>query len=192
MDPSKLGFAQAMSPPATWLLGCSIMASDGFQGFQWLFGWRLTPFSIKNSHLYIVYVVYPFWRCLFIPVKGYKCGRGGVAQFPTFPRWEGGFAPDPTTLVQTCGCFTARHRFGVRRSGEPHGRQCRLGWDAPLGLAMIDTGCMEMLWFIVDCRHVPISWNSGWFTWSWWVFLTYDPYASSLKSDWFQLTSPYP
>ena len=79
-----------------------------------------------------------------------------IAPIPKkFPRWEGGFAPDPTTLVQTCGCFTARHRFGMPRSGEPHGRQCRLGWDAPSGLVMIDTGCMEMLWFIVDMFLFP-------------------------------------
>lgn len=129
-------------------------------GFRWLPGISMTggdwPFSIKNSHLCIYSIphfggVY-LYRYTGIHVEGWR-----IAQIPpNFPRWEGGFAPDPTTLVQTCGCFTARHRFGVRRSGEPHGRQCRLGWDAPLGRAMtVDTGCMEMLWFIVDMFLSP-------------------------------------
>ena len=115
-------------------------------------------FRIKNSHLW--HVVYPILEVFIYTgirytVYGINVEGWTGTNSPKFPRWEGGFAPDPTTLVQTCGCFTARHRFGVRRSGEPHGRQCRLGWDAPSGLAMIDTGCMEMLWFIVDMFLFP-------------------------------------
>ena len=139
------------------------------------------PFSIKNSHLW--HVVYPILEVfIYTGINRYKCGRvENCTNSQKFPRWEGGFEADPTALVQTCGCFTARHRFGVRRSGEPHGRQCRSGWDAPFGFS--DDRYRMYGDAMIHCRHVPISWNSGWFTWSWW--LTYDPYSSSLKSNWF-------
>lgn len=152
MNPSK---------PRRWAhqqLGCWDVPSwlqMALQGFQWPFGWRLT---FQHQKFTSMACSIPHFGGVYLyryTVYGINVEGWTGTNSPKFPRWEGGFAPDPTTLVQTCGCFTARHRFGVRRSGEPHGRQCRLGWDAPSGLAMIDTGCMEMLWFIVDMFLFP-------------------------------------